>query len=171
MGNHCPTGSIVYHTLSRVSIPHVWNDSMADEVTGIAGISRRLVRARRLLSADRDKPVTQREIAEAVGVTEGQVGHWEKGRQKPDLDMIELLAVALNVRPEWIAYGTEPRTASAQRPSGPVLRVAGLEIPLATLQRVSDEEIAEGIEVLRREEAQRAAPARPAPKEQHRRAK
>jgi transcriptional regulator with XRE-family HTH domain len=96
---------------------------MTDEVTGIAGIPRRLVKARRRLSADRvgDKPVTQRQIAEAVGVTEGQVGHWEKGRQMPDLPMIERLAAALEVRAEWLAYGVEP-----------MARGSDCEAPIAT---------------------------------------
>lgn len=91
---------------------------MAGEVTGIAGIPRRLVRARRLLGAESENPVTQRQIAEAVGVTEGQVGHWEKGRQIPDLLMIEKLSAALAVRAEWLTYGTEPmaRGQSAEVP-------------------------------------------------------
>lgn len=80
---------------------------MAGEVTGIAGIPRRLYSARMRMSADRGTPVTQAEIGRAVGVTEGQIGHWEKGRQRPDLEMIDRLATALGVRPWWIAYGIE----------------------------------------------------------------
>ena len=72
---------------------------------GIAGIPRRLFAARSLLRARKGRPVTQGEIAAAVGVTEGQIGHWEKGRQTPDVVMLDKLATALEVTPWWLTYG------------------------------------------------------------------
>lgn len=91
-----------------LSIPDVGKIVVPKETEGIAGIAARLFRARKLLSADRGRAVTQAQIAASVGVTEGQVGHWEKGRQVPDLPTIEKLAAALSVSPVWLSYGVGP---------------------------------------------------------------
>lgn len=111
---HCPTGSVVYHTPRRLSIPQVGTRDLAAELDGIAGIPRRLFAARSLLRAERGRAVTQAEIGRAVGVTEGQIGHWEKGRQTPDLPMIEKLAAALDVAAPWLAYGVGPKERPAE---------------------------------------------------------
>jgi transcriptional regulator with XRE-family HTH domain len=128
LDNCYPTGTIVYTTASRVSIPQVWTRSagpiLEPDNEGIAGIPRRLFAARSLLRARRGVAVTQGMVAEIVGVTEGQVGHWERGRQLPDLPMLELLAAALEVSPVWLSYGVVPSGSSGPR-------------------RLSDEEIAE----------------------------
>lgn len=100
---------------------------------GSAGIPARLFKARSLLRARRGVAVTQAQIAALVGVTEGQVGHWEKGRQKPDLEMIERLAAALEVSPEWLAFGRETK-----RPAGEAGRPEDMDVgavPLTAAQQ------------------------------------
>jgi transcriptional regulator with XRE-family HTH domain len=87
---------------------------LAADNEGIAGIPRRLFAARAFLSSQRGAPVTQGAIGRAVGVTEGQIGHWEKGRQTPDLPMIEKLALALDVAAPWLAYGVGPKERPAE---------------------------------------------------------
>ena len=40
--------------------------------------------------------ISQREFAEALGVTQGAVSHWELGRRKPDINDLVAIARFLN---------------------------------------------------------------------------
>lgn len=42
--------------------------------------------------------ISQREFAEALGVTQGAVSHWELGRRKPDIDDLIAIARFLNCK-------------------------------------------------------------------------
>lgn len=145
LDNCYPTGTEVYTRATRVSIPRLWIGPVDPDNEGIAGLPRRLFAARSLLRARRGVPVTQGMVAELVGVTEGQIGHWERGRMLPDLSMIELLAAALEVSPVWLAYGvvpaesTGPRRLTEEEIAAARARVAArraVEPPPATPRRV-----------------------------------
>lgn len=126
-----------------------------DLPAGIPGIRFRLALARERLRSKRGgRKVTQSEIAAAVGVSDGLVGHWETGVQVPDLAMIERLARVLEVSEAWLFPGTGPigpqrppesdaefeaRTGVAPRARAPQLRVA--ESPSAyALEQIAAEE-------------------------------
>lgn len=74
-------------------------------VKGIAGLGYRLKKARFALSGLRVEKVTQADLGEAVGVTEGAYGHWENGRGFPDLPTAVRLAELLGVTPVWLVFG------------------------------------------------------------------
>lgn len=65
----------------------------------------RVLQARLALAAHLGRPVTQTEVAEAVGVHQVTLGEWERGKKEPKLDTIERLAAVLNVSPAWLAFG------------------------------------------------------------------
>ncbi len=52
-----------------------------------------------------DKELTQDALAEKINVTRQTISSWENGRTQPDIDMLELLANALQVGIEEIIYG------------------------------------------------------------------
>lgn len=55
--------------------------------------------------------MTQDQLAERLGVSQGTIAHWLKGRRTPkNLVEFEHLAEALGVHPAWLIYGIEPAT-------------------------------------------------------------
>lgn len=92
-----PDGHIVKHKLPFVFL---WG-LMADP----GGFGTRVLQARLALGARRGKPMTQTELAEKLGVTQGTVGRWEKALKEPDLETISQIAKALEVDPRWLAFG------------------------------------------------------------------
>ncbi len=52
-----------------------------------------------------DLDITQRELADAVGVSRSLIAAYETGRAVPDLAMVERIGAALDVRFELIARG------------------------------------------------------------------
>lgn len=97
-----------------------------NETSAFAG---RLVEARLAFSAAAGRLVPQNELAAVVGVTPGAWSAWEGGRNEPDLETVALLADALGVTPEWLAWGRGERYAAPppaedapQAPRVPVAR-------------------------------------------------
>lgn len=56
----------------------------------------------KIKSARKMKGFTQQKLAEMVNVKHNSVCDWEKGKSKPDPDMLELLCGALEVTPTWL---------------------------------------------------------------------
>lgn len=51
----------------------------------------------KIAKARKDKGLTQQALAEAVGLTQGAVAHWESGRRQPPVAMLRKIAEALRV--------------------------------------------------------------------------
>lgn len=51
----------------------------------------------KIAKARKDKGLTQQALAEAVGLTQGAVAHWESGRRQPPVAMLRKIAEALGV--------------------------------------------------------------------------
>lgn len=56
----------------------------------------------KIKAARKAKNFTQQQLAEMVNVKHNSVCDWEKGKSKPDPDMLELLCGALEVTPTWL---------------------------------------------------------------------
>jgi transcriptional regulator with XRE-family HTH domain len=52
----------------------------------------------KIAKARKDKGVTQKALAEAVGRTQGAVAHWETGRRQPPVPVLRKVAEALGVQ-------------------------------------------------------------------------
>lgn len=52
----------------------------------------------KIAKARKDKGMTQQALAQAVGLTQGAVAHWESGRREPSLAMLRKIARALGVQ-------------------------------------------------------------------------
>lgn len=69
-----------------------------------------------------ERGLTLEQLAEAVGLTKGSVGDYEKGRREPGMNMAYKLAYALSIElsqvadwiPEWYSEALE-RDRTAQR--------------------------------------------------------
>lgn len=57
-----------------------------------------------------ERGLTQRQLAQALGVTEATVVRWETGARQPRVGIIKRLAQFFQVSPQWLLRGEEPRT-------------------------------------------------------------
>jgi transcriptional regulator with XRE-family HTH domain len=69
------------------------------------GFGERVLKARLEMGARRGTPVTQKEVADALGVTSATVGRWEANLKQPTLESIEALARFLSASPGYLAFG------------------------------------------------------------------
>lgn len=76
----------------------------------------------------RQRGITQQELADRLGVTQGAVAHWLNGRRRPTLEVLKEIAQALGVTPASLMNG------EAAAPSGDPER---LPIPLLALDQVA----------------------------------
>lgn len=51
-----------------------------------------------LKSARKERGLSQEEIAEAIGVTQGAVHQWESGKSKPTIDNLKKIATLFNCK-------------------------------------------------------------------------
>ena len=72
-----------------------------------AQIGGRIADLRRALGRSAGRRVTQREMAEALGVHLGTVTAWEIGKQRPEGENLDRLAELLDVSPDYLLHGTE----------------------------------------------------------------
>jgi SOS-response transcriptional repressor LexA len=81
----------------------------------LTSFGARLRAARNRAGARAGRALPQRELAERCGWgTQSRVANYENGSRQPSLEDIAVLADALAVNPEWLAFGTSaPETASA----------------------------------------------------------
>ena len=60
--------------------------------------------------------LTQRQLAEKLGVSNTSVSNWEKGLSRPDADLIQKLCVCLHLQPNDIYGTTEAPAENHRRP-------------------------------------------------------
>lgn len=63
--------------------------------------------ATQLRQARKRKKMTQKELAEAVGIRHNTVSNWEAGRNQPDSDTVRALCAALEVDSNYF-FETDP---------------------------------------------------------------
>lgn len=56
--------------------------------------------AERLINAREKKNLTQKQLAEKLGITPTRLNYWEKGKREPNIEMIGKLAESLDVSPD-----------------------------------------------------------------------
>jgi transcriptional regulator with XRE-family HTH domain len=65
----------------------------------------RVLKARLFKAARLGRPLSQQEVANAMGVTNVTVGRWEADLKEPSLETIARLAQVLDVEVAWLAFG------------------------------------------------------------------
>ena len=59
----------------------------------------------RLKKARKAKNLTQKQLAESIGINQKQYQHWERGRAEPRFDKIQRLTHVLETDVEWLLFG------------------------------------------------------------------
>ena len=60
----------------------------------------------RIRDARKAAGLTQRQLADSLGVSNTSISNWEKGLSRPDADMIQKLCTYFSLQPNYF-YGTE----------------------------------------------------------------
>lgn len=55
----------------------------------------------------KSKKITQKELAEKIGVSQQYISHWEVGRREMSVKNAKKIAEILNVKNWWELYSTE----------------------------------------------------------------
>ena len=58
-------------------------------------------------AARRARKLSQRQLAERIGVNRCTVGDWERERQQPSHPLLRALCQALDVSADWLLFGPE----------------------------------------------------------------
>lgn len=91
----------------------------AQQVSRDRGVGRRVKAARAKAG------LTQRELAERIGVTPSAVAQWELGSSDPGMRLLAALATVLEVSCDWLVIG-RPTPGAEQGGTGLVAIEAGL---------------------------------------------
>ena len=59
----------------------------------------------RLKKARKAKKLTQKQLAESIGINQKQYQHWEAGRAEPSFDKVKRLSYVLEADIEWLLFG------------------------------------------------------------------
>lgn len=65
----------------------------------------------RILARRRDLGLTQKQMAERIGVPAPTLSRWEKGHHRPDTEWLLRLARALDVDVVWLLESLEPQAS------------------------------------------------------------
>lgn len=84
---------------------------------------------KRLAIARKAAGLSQRQLAEAVGATEGSIGHYEKGRRSLPPEVAMRIAPYLHTTPEYLLWGNDSRKVGGMPLSGVIGR-AGIVSPM-----------------------------------------
>ncbi|MBV8656603.1 MAG: helix-turn-helix transcriptional regulator [Burkholderiales bacterium] len=92
-----------------------WQNGTPEDIEGaeLQTLAERLISARlaygeKLYGVGRGKEFTQGDLAKLVGITQAIVSRLEAGQNKGSSEIVRI-ALALEVRPEWLDQGIEPR--------------------------------------------------------------
>lgn len=64
----------------------------------------------RIREARKSRGLTQTQLADTLGTSQGWLSQWERGTRTPSVDWLSRLADALGVSMDWLAGRTEPRS-------------------------------------------------------------
>lgn len=85
--------------------------------------------ADRIATLLKNSPLSQKAVAQAVGVRESSITQWKKGQHTPDGDNLHKLAKALKTTPHYILYGgQEDAEIIEEAPAPYVIKVT--KVPL-----------------------------------------
>lgn len=106
----------------------------------------------RIADARTERDLTMDDIAQKIGVAKSTIQRYEKGTiKKLKLPVIESIAAALNVNPNWLIGKTndpEPRNAKEQPPISEGLSNIKLEL-INYIDDLTDEQAALALRVLK----------------------
>lgn len=94
----------------------------------------------RIRDARKAAGLTQRQLAEKIGVSNTSISNWEKGLSRPDPDTIQYLCWALNVEPNFFFMESVPMSSTPVAAKN-IIRIAARDG--SYIERVlSDQQIA-----------------------------
>lgn len=90
-----------------------------------------------------EKGLTQKQLADLLGVKNNSISDWEKGKSKPHVDIIELLMGVLDVDANTLLGWSEPeqRKAEAEALAKQILARPKVKEILPDIARMNDKDL------------------------------
>lgn len=67
----------------------------------------------KIRDARKAKKLTQRQLADAIGAKHNSVSDWEKDKNKPDMDTIEMICGILDLEPNYLMGNAQSSSENA----------------------------------------------------------
>lgn len=115
-----------------------------------ATIGGRIAHARFSLAARLGKNVTQKWLAEQVGVSGPTVSQWESGVTEPTVGSFAKLGKALGIDPGWLAFGEEGKTPASRETGAPFTAEHYVDVTAQAKADLAAEEAAQASTTRRR---------------------
>lgn len=65
----------------------------------------------RIRECRKEKGMTQKELADALGAKHNSVSNWENGKHNPDIDSLEIMGEIFDVSTSWLIGQNVPKEA------------------------------------------------------------
>ena len=75
-----------------------------------------MIFSERLKTLRKEKKLTQKELAEQIGISQKSYSHWETGKNEPSLENLIKLADLLEVSIDWL-FGREQMKVKKRSPA------------------------------------------------------
>ena len=105
-----------------------------------------MTQEKRIREARHRLQLTQIDLADRIGVHQSSVAYWESGKTRPRSATLLTLALALDVAPEWLEFGSSFSASDTQIPVVGALSKGAVSRPKGSEPDGSEESITAGLD-------------------------
>ena len=105
-----------------------------------------MTQEKRIREARHRLQLTQIDLADRIGVHQPSVAYWESGKTRPRSATLLTLALALDVAPEWLEFGSSFSASDTQIPVVGALSKGAVSRPKGSEPDGSEESITAGLD-------------------------
>jgi len=105
-----------------------------------------MTQGKRIREARHRLQLTQIDLADRIGVHQPSVAYWESGKTRPRSATLLTLALALDVAPEWLEFGSSFSASDTQIPVVGALSKGAVSRPKGSDPDGSEESVTAGLD-------------------------
>ena len=105
-----------------------------------------MTQGKRIREARHRLQLTQIDLADRIGVHQPSVAYWESGKTRPRSATLLTLALALDVAPEWLEFGSSFSASDTQIPVVGALSKGAVSRPKGSETDGSEESVTAGLD-------------------------
>jgi transcriptional regulator with XRE-family HTH domain len=105
-----------------------------------------MTQGKRIREARHRLQLTQIDLADRIGVHQPSVAYWESGKTRPRSATLLTLALALDVAPEWLEFGSSFSASDTQIPVVGALSKGAVSRPKGSEPDGSEESVTAGLD-------------------------
>jgi transcriptional regulator with XRE-family HTH domain len=105
-----------------------------------------MTQEKRIREARHRLQLTRIDLADRIGVHQSSVAYWESGKTRPRSATLLTLALALDVAPEWLEFGSSFSASDTQIPVVGALSKGAVSRPKGSEPDGSEESVTAGLD-------------------------